>query len=66
MSDKEDAEKWRLEQDEELLKLFEEDTGAPAASMEELTAWRSSDRGKFVIETKARLLKKKDHTQIQG
>ena len=32
MSDKEDAKKWRLRQAEELLKLFEEDTGSPATS----------------------------------
>jgi len=42
MSDKEDAKKWRLKQAEELLKLFEEDTGSPATSKEELAAWLSS------------------------
>ena len=63
MSDKEDAHKWRLQQAEELLKLFEEDTGSPAKTMEELTLWLSSARGNFVIETKAKLLKKKDHTK---
>jgi hypothetical protein len=50
MSDKEYAEKWRLRQAEELLRLFEEDTGSPAKTNEELTAWRSSARGKCVIE----------------
>jgi hypothetical protein len=62
LSDKVDAEKWRLKQAEELLKLFEEDTGSPAKSMEELTAWGPSARGRFAIETKAKLLQKKDHT----
>ena len=62
-TDKEDAEKWRLMQAEELLELFEEDTGSPARTMEELTAWTSSARGKFVIATKAKFLKKHDHTK---
>ncbi len=59
MSDEKDAHKGRL-QAEEMLKLFEEDTGSPAKTTEELTAWASSDRGKFVIATKAKLLEKKD------
>jgi hypothetical protein len=63
MSDKEDAEKWRLRQAEELLKLFEKETGSPATSMEELMAWFSSARGKFVVEKNAKLLRKQDHTK---
>jgi hypothetical protein len=46
-----------------IAQTFEEDTGAPAKSMEEMTAWASSARGRFVIETKAKILQKKDHTR---
>ena len=63
MSDKEDAEKWRVRQAEELLKLFEEDTGSPATSKEELSAWLFSARGEFAVEKKAKLLQKKDHSK---
>jgi len=63
MSDKEDAEKWRVRQAEELLKLFEEDTGSPATSKEELAAWLFSARGEFAVEKKAKLLQKKDHSK---
>ena len=63
MSDKEDAKKWRLRQAEELLKLFEEDTGSPATSKEELAPWLSSARGEFAVEKNAELLQKKDHSK---
>jgi hypothetical protein len=63
MSDKEDAEKWRQRQAEELLKLFEEDTGSPATSKEELAAWLSSARGDFAVEKNAKLLQRKDHSK---
>jgi hypothetical protein len=62
MSDREDAEKWRLRQAEELLKLFEEDTGSPT-SKEELAAWLFSARSEFAVEKKAKLLQKKDHSK---
>jgi hypothetical protein len=63
MSDKEDAKKWRLRQAEELLKLFEEDTGSPATSKEELATWLSSARGEFAVEKNAKLIQKKDHSK---
>jgi hypothetical protein len=63
MSDKEDAKKWRLRQAEELLKLFEEDTGSPATSKEELAAWLYSARGEFAVEKNAKLLQKKNHSK---
>jgi hypothetical protein len=62
-SDKEDAEKYRLRQAEELLKLFEEDTGSRARSKEELATWLSSARGEFAVEKNARLLQKRDHSK---
>jgi hypothetical protein len=62
MSDKEDAEKWRQRQPEELLKLFEEDTGSPATSKEGLAAWLSSAR-EFAVEKNAKLLQRKDHSK---
>jgi hypothetical protein len=58
MSAAENAYRFKLKQAEELLKLFEEDTGAPARSMEELEAWGASARGEFAIRTKGNLLKK--------
>jgi hypothetical protein len=63
MSDKEDARKWRLRQAEELLKLFEEDTGSPATSKEELATRLSSARGEFAVEKNAKLIQKKDHSK---
>jgi hypothetical protein len=63
MSDKEDAKKWRLKQAEELIKLFEEDTGSPATSREELATWLSSARGEFAVEKNAKLLQKRDHSK---
>jgi len=63
MSDKEDAKKWRLKQAEELLKLFEEDTGSPATSREELATWLSLARGEFAVEKNAKLLQKRDHSK---
>jgi hypothetical protein len=63
MSDKEDAKKLGLRQADELLKLFEEDTGLPATSKEELATWLSSARGEFVVEKNAKLLQKKDHSK---
>jgi hypothetical protein len=49
MSTGEDANQIRIKQAEELLKLFEEDTGHPAGSLEDLEAWGASARGEFVI-----------------
>ena len=63
MSDEEDAKKWRLKQAEELIKLFEEDTGSPATSREELATWLSSARGEFAVEKNAKLLQKRDHSK---
>ena len=63
MSGKEDAKKWRLRQAEELRKLFEEDTGSPATSKEELAAWLYSARGEFAVEKNAKLLQKKNHSK---
>ena len=63
MSDKEDAKKLGLRQADELLKLFEEDTGLPATSKEELATWLSSARGEFAVEKNAKLLQKKDHSK---
>ena len=65
MSDKEDAKKWILRQAEELLKLFEEDTGSPATSKEELAAWLFSARGEFAVEKKAKLLQKRTVAKIE-
>ena len=63
MSDKEDAKKLGLRQADELLKLFEEDTGLPATSKEELATWLSSARGEFAVEKNAKLLQKRDHSK---
>jgi hypothetical protein len=50
----EDAHKWRLQIAEELLKLFEEHTGHPATSIDELTGWRTSQRGQAIIKLRAK------------
>jgi len=63
MNDAEDAKKWRLKRAEELVRLFKEDTGLPATSVEALEAWYSSARGKFVVERRGKLLRRKDHSK---
>jgi hypothetical protein len=57
MSTGEDANQIRIKQAEELLKLFEEDTGHPAGSMEDHRGMGASARGEFVIRTKGICLK---------
>ena len=52
-----DAEKFRLCQAEELLKLFEKDNSRPATSPEELEGWVASPRGRTMIKQKAKLVK---------
>jgi hypothetical protein len=54
-----DAEKWRLLQANEMLHLFEEDTGHPPTSMEELEAWVASSRGQAILGLKGRFVKKR-------
>jgi hypothetical protein len=48
--DKSAAHKYRLQQGEEMLQLFKEDMGHPAASMEELEDWAKSQRGRAILD----------------
>jgi hypothetical protein len=49
MTDKEDAEKYRLAQAQKLLDLFEEANGRPAKTTQELSDWLTSPEGQRAI-----------------
>jgi hypothetical protein len=53
----------KLKQAEELLKLFEDDTGAPPASLETVSAWANSAHGISVIEKRGKSIERKDHIE---
>jgi hypothetical protein len=63
MSAEYDAEIGKLKQAEELLKLFEDDTGAPPASLETVSAWANSAHGISVIEKRGKSIERKDHIE---
>ena len=61
--DAEDAKKWRLKQAEELVRLFKEDTGFARHVSGSPQVVDSSARGKFVVERRGKLLRRKDHSK---
>jgi hypothetical protein len=63
MSTKDDVEIGKLKQAEELLKLFEDDTGAPPASLETVSAWANSAHGLSVIEKRGKSIEPKDRIE---
>jgi hypothetical protein len=45
------------------MRLFEEDMGYPVTKPEQLEEWVASPRGKLIIELKAKLVRKKNHSR---
>jgi len=52
MTDKDDADQYRLKQAEKMLAVYREVHGRPASTMEELSNWATSAQGKATLLTR--------------